>query len=124
MAGRCGGNDRQAISLAFEHWQTVQMGADPSHKQRVTIKKQMLRRDRSSNIGRSFADEFGGLNSGYMLERKLQAGEVVHDLLQLTADKHALTVKNIDIGVRDLAMNQKGKGVSLHRRQSRIGSLK
>ena len=66
----------------------------------------MVRGNGRSNIGPGLFDELNRIGGGDMFEYYLEVGEVLCDSREFGVDKCALSVKHIDLGVGDFAVNE------------------
>jgi hypothetical protein len=63
------------------------------------------------------AHELDRVGGGDVLEHDAQPREVAQQRRQLAVEEHALAVEHVDVGVRDLAVQQQRHVVPFHRRE-------
>ena len=118
---RCGGrHQRLPMLFALKYRQAIPVRSQPADKQRTTVVEQMMGGDGGSGGPTGLRHPLRRLLGGDVLQHHGQLGKVAAQGLQVTINKHRLTVKHIHLGVGDLAMDQQRHAYPLHGLQGRV----
>ncbi len=110
----------KTMLFALRYRQTIMMRTNAPFKHGVAIDFQMMRRNRRCNIGGACLNKRGGVRSCDMLEHNFQLRKISHNINKDALDKHGFAIKDINVGVRHLAMHQQRHADALHGAQHRI----
>ena len=72
----------------------------------VAVVQQVVRGDGGADVGACRLDELHGVTGGDVLEHHFQGWEARGDATQLLVDEVFLTIEDIDLAARDLAVDQ------------------
>lgn len=112
--GRRGPSQGEPMRLSFDDRQAIEMGPDTAVEHSVTIDRHMVRRDGGSQIRAAGLHECNSVGGRDVFKNHLEGRKVGNQLCKCAFDEDGLPVKNIDIAVRDLAMQQQGHADPLH----------
>ena len=79
-----------------------------------------MRRERSGNTSSAGFDKLNALLGRDVFEDDLEVGEPFNDRCEVTVNEDGFPVKNVDFGIRNLAMNQQRNACLLHAIKQRI----
>lgn len=111
------------MRLTLEDGETKKMWFDSTHQHIVSVEEEMMCGERSSNPFTTGFDELNALLGGDVLKDDLQLGEALNDRCKVTFNEDGFPIKNIDFGIGDLAMDQKGNPCFLHRIKQRVKGI-
>ena len=107
------------MAFPLGHRQAVEVRPQPPLKHRVAVDVQVVGGDRGGQVGRGAAHEVGGIGRGDVLQHHLQARVATQKGLQVPLDEHRLAIKDVDLRVGDLAVDEQGQTDPLQRFEHR-----
>ena len=102
------------MAFALEHRQAIHVRTQSALKEGIAIIEQMLRRDRRTHADSIVAHQGSTLLRRDMLHDHAQGRQPREQGGEHLFGKARLTIENIDVGPRHLAMGQKRDGVFGH----------
>ncbi len=102
------------MPFRFDHRQAEVVRVKPADEERVAVEHQVLRRHGRGDPSRATTHELHTLAGRDVLEHHPETGKAIHQRFQHAIDEGALAVEDVDLGIGQLAVHQKGYVVFLH----------
>ena len=114
MAGGGGGAQGQAMALPLDHRQAVVIGSQATDKQGIAVEMQMVGSDRGRQVGAGGGHEVHRFGGGDVFEHHLESRMALQQGRQVPLQEDRLAIKDVHLGIGDLAMDQQGQAAALH----------
>src|SRR5690554_4212258 len=111
----------QLMLVAFQDRQAIQVGTDTAHQHVVAVVHQVLGRQGGGQVAAGVgAHKLGGVRRGDVLQDHFQGREGLDGWAQDPFQKHFFPVEDINVGIRDFAVNQKQHAALSHGFKHRV----
>ena len=115
---------RLLVNIAFQDRQTIKVGTHAANQHMVAVEHQVLRGDGGRQQLVTVAYVFSGIFGRDVFEDHLQAGQALTQRLHDRFNKACFPVKNIDIRMGDLTVNQQRHPQLFHAFQHRHNGIR
>ena len=102
------------MALPLGHRQAIEIAAQTALKHGVAVDVQVVGRDGCRHQWIAISHKLGGLLGGDVLQHHPQLGELAAQRDQMPLDEHRFSIKDVDVGIGDLAVDQQGHIDGLH----------
>ena len=102
------------MALPLGHWQAIEIAAQTALEHGIAVDMQMVGRDGCRHQRITIGHKLGSLLGGDVLKHHAQLGELAAQRDQMPLDEHRLSIKDVDVGIGDLTMNQQRHINGLH----------